>query len=274
MATIDLGKIKQVFRGTYNNATAYVPDDLVVFTDGSVTSTYICTTATTGNNPSSGGTAHANWAFVAKGQASSPTTTQGDLIVRGASADERLAIGAAGKVLKVNSSANGFEFGAGGGLIQTVSTAKTNTFVTNSTSFVDLTGLSATITPTSSSNKILVIVNIAYGGHQNLYGWGKLVRTTSGGSPVDICIGNAASNRVRASLSFSMNDRDNQKYKQKHASCSFLDSPNTTTSTTYKVMVMTENGSRDVHINYSQNDGDATYSGRLASNITCMEVIA
>ena len=274
MATIDLGKIKQVFRGTYNNATAYVPDDLVVFTDGSVTSTYICTTATTGNNPSSGGTAHANWAFVAKGQASSPTTTQGDLIVRGASADERLAIGAAGKVLKVNSSANGLEYGSGGGLIQTVSTTKTNTFSTNSQSFVDVTGLSATITPTSSSNKILVIVNIGYGGHQNLYGWGKLVRTTSGGSPVDICIGDAASNRVRASLSFSMNDRDNQKYKQKHASCSFLDSPNTTTSTTYKIMAMTENGSRDVHINFSQNDGDAAYSGRLASSITCMEVIA
>ena len=274
MATIDLGKINQVFRGTYNNATAYAVDDLVVFTDGSVTSTYICTTATTGNNPSSGGTAHANWAYVAKGQATSPTTTQGDLIVRGASADERLAIGAAGKVLKVNSSANGFEFGAGGGLIQTVSTAKTNTFVTNSTSFVDVTGLNATITPTSSSNKIFVVVNIAYSGHQNLYGWGKLVRTTSGGSPVDICIGNAASNRIRASLSFSMTNMDNQKYKQKHASCSFLDSPNTTTSTTYKIMAMTENGGRDVHINYSNNDGDAAYSGRMASNITCMEVIA
>jgi len=111
MATIDLGKIKQVFRGTYDNSTAYAVDDLVVFTDGSVTSTYICTTASTGNNPSSGGTAHANWAFVAKGQASSPTTTQGDIIVRGASADTRLAIGAAGKVLKVNSSANGLEYG-------------------------------------------------------------------------------------------------------------------------------------------------------------------
>ena len=69
MATIDLGKIKQVFRGTYNNATAYVPDDLVVFTDGSVTSTYICTTASTGNNPSSGGTAHAKSVYVAKGVA-------------------------------------------------------------------------------------------------------------------------------------------------------------------------------------------------------------
>ena len=67
MATIDLGKIKQVFRGTYNNATAYAVDDLVVFTDTNITSTYICTTASTGNNPSSGGTAHANWAYIAKG---------------------------------------------------------------------------------------------------------------------------------------------------------------------------------------------------------------
>ena len=111
MATIDLGKIKQVFRGTYNNSTAYAVDDLVVFTDGTVTSTYICTTATTGNNPSSGGTAHGSWAYVAKGQAVSPTTTQGDIIVRGASADGRLAIGSAGQALKVNSSANGLEYG-------------------------------------------------------------------------------------------------------------------------------------------------------------------
>ena len=75
MATIDLGKIKQVFRGTYNNATAYAVDDLVVFTDGSVTSTYICTTASTGNNPSSGGTAHGSWAYLAKGVAD-PIPTQ------------------------------------------------------------------------------------------------------------------------------------------------------------------------------------------------------
>ena len=92
MATIDLGKIKQVFRGTYNNSTAYVPDDLVVFTDGSVTSTYICTTATTGNNPSSGGTAHANWAYVAKGVAD-PIPTQS---------------GQSGKYLTTNGSALSF----------------------------------------------------------------------------------------------------------------------------------------------------------------------
>ena len=46
--------------------------------------------------------------------APNPTTTRGDLIVRGVSANERLAIGAAGKALKVNSSANGLEYGDAG----------------------------------------------------------------------------------------------------------------------------------------------------------------
>ncbi len=168
MATIDLGKIKQVFRGTYNNSTAYVPDDLVVFTDGSVTSTYICTTATTGNNPSSGGTAHGSWAFVAKGQATSPTTTQGDIIVRGASADTRLAIGAAGKVLKVNSSANGLEYGAGSPVLQCkVSYSASIVTVTHSgTADTNLFGLGGnrvygdlntiTITPVSATSTMII----------------------------------------------------------------------------------------------------------------------
>ena len=111
MATIDLGKIKFNWRNEYDGSTAYVPDDCVYYTDGSVVSSYICKTASTGNAPSSGGTLHASWDYLAKGQATSPTTTQGDLIVRGASADERLAIGTAGQSLKVNSSANGLEYG-------------------------------------------------------------------------------------------------------------------------------------------------------------------
>ena len=119
MATIDLGKIKFVFRDAYDNSATYAPDDVVTFTDGTVTSSYICKTATSGNNPSSGGTVHANWQFLAKGQATSPTTTQGDVIVRGASADARLAIGTAGQVLKVNASANGLEYGTGGRILGT-----------------------------------------------------------------------------------------------------------------------------------------------------------
>ena len=67
MATIDLGKIKQVWRGTYNNGTAYTVDDLVAYTDSGILSTYICVANSTGNAPSSSGTAHASWNYVAKG---------------------------------------------------------------------------------------------------------------------------------------------------------------------------------------------------------------
>ena len=161
MATIDLGKIKFNWRNAYNGSTPYVPDDCVYYTDGSVTSSYICKTASTGNAPSSGGTLHGSWDYLAKGQATSPTTTQGDIIVRGASADGRLAIGAAGKVLKVNSGANGLEYGDGGKVLQIVRARTTNIHSTsnnhdnirqnlgtgNGTSIVSLT-----ITPQSAGS--------------------------------------------------------------------------------------------------------------------------
>ena len=51
--------------------------------------------------------------------------------MRGASADERLAIGAAGKVLKVNSSANGFEFADGGKILQIQKAFGTNVYTTS-----------------------------------------------------------------------------------------------------------------------------------------------
>ena len=100
MATIDLGKIKMVWRGTYAGGTAYVPDDVVEYTDTAITSTYICTAASTGNAPSSGGTAHASWAYMAKGAQGTPTTTRGDVIYRGASADARLPKGTTGHYLR------------------------------------------------------------------------------------------------------------------------------------------------------------------------------
>tara|TARA_Y100000401_G_scaffold49434_1_gene38473 strand:- start:1009 stop:1848 length:840 start_codon:yes stop_codon:yes gene_type:complete len=71
MATIDLGKIKFVNRGTYNNGTAYVADDVVQYTDtvGGLqnTSSYIATASTTGNAPASGGTVHGSWSVLAQG---------------------------------------------------------------------------------------------------------------------------------------------------------------------------------------------------------------
>ena len=115
MATVNLGKIKLKWRGTWSRGGSYTADDVVAYTDGSVTSSYIAVAASSNQAPSTGGSENSSyWNYLAKGQATSPTTTQGDLIVRGASADERLAIGTAGQALKVNASANGLEYGGVG----------------------------------------------------------------------------------------------------------------------------------------------------------------
>ena len=68
MATIDLGKIKSIFQGTWNSGTAYVVDDTVTYTDTNVLSTYICVLANTNQIPSTAGTANSTyWRYMAKG---------------------------------------------------------------------------------------------------------------------------------------------------------------------------------------------------------------
>ena len=281
MATIDLGKIKQVFRGTYNNATAYAVDDLVVFTDGTVTSTYICTTASTGNNPSSGGTAHANWAFVAKGQATSPTTTRGDLIVRGVSADERLAIGTAGKALKVNASANGLEYGTAGRILQVVTTEKSDTSSvsgTNQQNFVDIPGINVTITPTVASSKIHVqfcLGKVSGSGNSNLV---RFTRNVAGGGATAIKIGDAEGNRLRGTTNIYGNGVINSGHSRGF-NYQFVDTPSYSVgqAIVYQMQVNTEGNTSTqfyVNRNHDNTNNSYVYHGRGFSSVTAMEVSA
>ena len=137
MATVNLGKIKLKWRGTWSSGGNYTADDVVEYTDGSVTSSYIAVASSSNQAPSTGGTINSSyWNFAAKGQATSPTTTQGDLIVRGASADGRLAIGSAGQALLVNSSANGLEYGTAGRTLQS-KYARTNSIISSSNNYGD-----------------------------------------------------------------------------------------------------------------------------------------
>ena len=117
MATVNLGKIKLKWRGTWSGGTGYTADDVVSYTDSGVTSSFIAVASSSNQAPSSSGTVNTTyWNLLAKGGDPTPTTTQGDIIVRGASADQRLAIGTAGQALKVNSSANGLEYGSAAGM--------------------------------------------------------------------------------------------------------------------------------------------------------------
>ena len=97
MATIDLGKIKFNWRGTYAGGAAYVPDDIVYYVDGSVGSSYICVAATTGNAPSSGGSLHGSWNYAGERSGNIANYNTWRYNFRGASADQRLWL-----VLQVN----------------------------------------------------------------------------------------------------------------------------------------------------------------------------
>ena len=127
MATIDLGKLGFVNKGTYNNSTTYEKNDLVQFTDGGILSTYlyIDSTAQSGQAPSSSGTAGSRWVYFAKGVADAVASAGNNkVLVTNASGNlTPLSIGTAGQVVKVNSGANGYEFG-------TISTEVVNTTMT------------------------------------------------------------------------------------------------------------------------------------------------
>ena len=269
MATIDLGKIKFNWRGTYAGGTAYVPDDVVYYMDGSVGSSYMCVANTTGNAPSSGGTPHASWQYLAKGQATSPTTTQGDLIVRGVSADERLAIGTAGKALKVNSSANGLEYGTAGRILQVVSVTKTDVFSTSTTgSYVDITGLTVNITPTKANSNILVmaVIGCFVSGDAS-----SIALTTGDGTAIiqgDIVSGKDS---VSTGAYTGGSSQGEAWYGNNPAPIFKLHDPSYSlgNTLTYKMRVKGNTGT--TYVNRNQSDSNQ-YAKRTASTITLMEV--
>jgi len=153
---------------------------------------------------------------------------------------------------------------SGGGIIQIVSTTKTDTFTTSSTSFTDVTGMSVSITPRSSSNKILVSLNLCFIGNNSTNAYVSLVRGAT-----TIAVGDAAGSRVRFTLSdYQGSAASNQSPV---GSIVFLDSPSTTSATTYKVQMRTQ-GAGTVFVNRSPTDSDSAAAGRGISIITVMEV--
>ena len=152
-----------------------------------------------------------------------------------------------------------------GKVLQVVQTVKTDIFsLSTSNTFTDITGLSVSITPSSSSNKILVMYNVSVGTNGlDGYGYTKLLRDST-----SIFIGDSSGSRVSASNGGASAHGDVQS---KH-SIQFLDSPSTTSSTTYKIQAYAQAGTGVIRINASYNDGNAISNTRDASSITAMEI--
>lgn len=191
----------------------------------------------------------------------------GDLIV-GTAADTagRLGIGSAGQVLKVNSGATALEWGTSpsGKIIQVVNATLNTTASTTSSTFVD-TGLEATITPTLSTSKILVIVSVQLGVAAGA--WTALASLFRG--TTNLLTPTSPSNRTPA-FSALPGDITGSQYINLPAGYTFLDAPSSTSALTYKVRYNCQSGT--AYINRSAADADSAIIGRGVSTITLIEV--
>jgi len=156
------------------------------------------------------------------------------------------------------------------GVYQVKSTTKTDVFTVSLSAGAvsDITGLSVSITPTSASNKILVMASVTGSRAYTIAGFG--IRVVRGTTP--ILAGTADGNRLAISASTLAAVDYNEAVA--NVSTSGLDSPATTTATTYKVAIHSNitGGPFTWQVNRTASDTDAAYTGRFASSITVMEV--
>jgi hypothetical protein len=155
--------------------------------------------------------------------------------------------------------------GIGSNVVQTV---KTDTFSTASTSYVAITGMSVTITPTSNTSKILVMMDLGCGGITNGVFSVRLRRDST-----VIYAGDAAGNRSLGL--FAMMTYSNQGEGIHRYPAVFLDSPGTTSSVTYDLqvrLILNSAGAPTFLVNRGSSDSDALQHSRTASSITAIEV--
>ena len=177
--------------------------------------------------------------------------------------DVGITLGADGSVVLPQ----GFTGGVGSNVVQTV---KTDTFTTTSTSYTIITGLSASITPKTATNKVLVLVNVPIS--QNSGDNSNAVHLAVFRGATNLVAASSPSNRIPTFVAH----RNQDDLAQTMASTSFfvLDSPNSATSQTYEVHIKTNGaaGTPTAMVNRSKADTDTTAFPRGVASITVIEV--
>jgi len=147
-----------------------------------------------------------------------------------------------------------------GKVLQVQSVEKTDTFSTTSTSFVDVTGLSVSITPSATSSKILVATTASISCSTSINGaWIRLLRDST-----VIFKGDASGSNVLA-LRHARVTATDEVYPY---GGTMIDSPSTTSAVTYKVQLVSHIGNAST-LNMS---GTGTGEIRTASGIIAMEI--
>ena len=153
----------------------------------------------------------------------------------------------------------------GGKLAQVVSTTLTTAFSASvNNSFSAVTGLTASITPSSTSNKVMVFVTMVVASESTNFVNAQLTR---GGTAIAIAT-SAGSRSAGSSSTFPT-----AGYGTYQLAFNFLDSPSTTSATTYGVQIGNPNNTT-LKVNSSGSDEDISGRTRGTSTITVMEISA
>jgi hypothetical protein len=190
---------------------------------------------------------------------------QGDVLY-GSAADtlSRLAPGTAGQVLQTQGAGANpvWAADAKGKVLQVVQTVVTApTASTTSTTFVDITGMTLSITPTLATSQVLVSFVVQIGVITGWHARYRLVRDSTA-----ICVGDTFGSRTRATGDVAYNVS-----VPNIGSAQFLDSPATTSATPYKVQWGAENTST-IYLNRAHGGTDTAEFVSAASTITAMEI--
>ena len=164
-----------------------------------------------------------------------------------------------------------------GKILQVVQTQKVDASSVTGTTFTKIPGTDQSgsgsvfcvkITPSSSSNKILVSCQLAFA--TSIMSYGRLVRTV-GGSDTVIDVG---TDRGNGQTSFFVrSNATDHYYGSMPANVEFLDTPNTTSEVQYSIETKSLNSNGNTYINRTHNE-TTSYGWATASTITAKEVAA
>jgi len=177
----------------------------------------------------------------------------------GTDATKTITLGESGGTLGIASGAKTSGFGKIG---QIVSTSKTDTFSTTSTSYTDVDNLSISITPSTTSSKILI----------QFYGQGSTSNTDTGQirldrDGTDIFLGDSDGSKQQSTVALSQGDGS----KMRNVSFNYIDSPSTTSAVTYKIQLRANSGTS--YLGRSRTDGDSTGYPRTPLQFIAMEIL-
>lgn len=154
-------------------------------------------------------------------------------------------------------------------VIKIYQVVKTDAFISASTSWANVTGLSITVSPSNANSKFLLMSDVSVGPNAGAGAYSQ--RFAKDGSAITGFVGDAASNRPRAMASGYTGDTSGTAGIL-NITKMYVDSPATTANITYTIQVA---GSTTTpgYINRTQRDTDLSgYDPRTTSSFTILEI--